>query len=260
MLSPRAMFPEGEAALAEHGKDKAVRPELDILSSAPTRCPTSELLAFGDDQDADARKESRGATALPRDGDEPALLQMAPLEAVLFGDGHHHIGSAMSAPRVAPLRRLRSEAFWEQKAAAARLPARSPWELGVRQRRPCLDERESCGPAAVATPAAEGAEVEGAVGSSRSWAGAVSREFARGRSEVAWPVVPPRWELLGAAKCAGPCAINGQRGARCLLCDHPPARDDPRTWHPPATEDACAESLTATRELQQAMLFFSEGV
>ncbi|CAK0856836.1 unnamed protein product [Prorocentrum cordatum] len=249
MLSPRAMFQEGEAALAEHGKDKAVRPELDILSSAPTRCPTSELLAFGDDQDADSRKESRGATALPRDGDEPALLQTAPLEAVLFGDGHHQIGSAMPAPRVAPLRRLRSEAFWEQKAAAARLPARSPWELGVRQRRPCLDERESCGPAAVATPAAEGAEVEGAVGSSRSWAGAVSRELRRGaRGPVALPAPSP-WSpsaalgaalrsrgrsyhpagSRGAAKCAAPCAINGQRGARCLLCDHPPARDDPRT-------------------------------
>ncbi|CAK0871361.1 unnamed protein product [Prorocentrum cordatum] len=75
MFSPRAMFQDGGAALAEQGKCKAVCPESGGLSSAPTRCPTAELCAFGDDQDADAFEEILGATASPKDGDEPALLE-----------------------------------------------------------------------------------------------------------------------------------------------------------------------------------------
>ncbi|CAK0883635.1 unnamed protein product [Prorocentrum cordatum] len=194
MLSPRAVFQGVEAGLAEQWKCKAVRPETNWLSSAPTRCPTSELLAFSDDQGADAHKESWGATALPRDGDEPAFLETALLEAVSSGDGQPKMGSAVPAPAVAPLRRLRSEAFWEQKAAASRRPPCSPWEVGVRQRRPCLAERDGLGSAAVAAPAAQGAEGEGAAGSprARSWAGAVSRELRRGaRGPVAPPAPPP---------------------------------------------------------------------
>ncbi|CAK0829833.1 unnamed protein product [Prorocentrum cordatum] len=193
MLSPRAMFQEVEAD-AEQWKCKAVRPETNWLSSAPTRCPTSELLAFSDDQDADAHKESWGAIALPMDGDEPALLETGLLEAVSFGGGRRQMGSAMPAPTVAPLRRLRSEAFWKQKAAASRRPPCSPWEAGARQRRPCLDERDGLGPAAVAAPATKGADGEGAAGSprTRSWAGAVSRELRRGaRGPVAPPASPP---------------------------------------------------------------------
>jgi len=188
MLSPRAMFQEGEAVLAEQGKGEAVRPESDWPSSAPTRCPTSELLAFDDDQDADVHKESWGTTA--RWSDELALLETASWR------------SAMPAPRDAPLRRLRSEAFWEQKAAAARRPECSPWELGVRQRRPCLGESDFLEPAAVATPAAQGADGEGAGGSPRSWAGAISRELRRGACGPVAPQVSPPGSpsaALGAA-------------------------------------------------------------
>mmetsp|Transcript_49553 Transcript_49553/g.128565 ORF Transcript_49553/g.128565 Transcript_49553/m.128565 type:complete len:191 (+) Transcript_49553:92-664(+) len=145
MLSPRAMLQEGEAVLAEQGKGEAVRPESDWPSSAPTRCPTSELVAFDDDQDADVHKGSWGATA--HRSDEPAPLEKALMEAVRSVGQRPWRRSAMPAPREAPLRRLRSEAFWEQKAAAARRPECSPWELGVRQRRPCLGD-ESLAPTA----------------------------------------------------------------------------------------------------------------
>ncbi|CAK0846470.1 unnamed protein product [Prorocentrum cordatum] len=100
--------------------------------------------------------------------------------------------SAMPASRVAPLRRLRSEAFWEQKAAAVQRPACSPWEVGVRQRRPCLDERDCFGPPAVATPAAEGTEGDGAGGSPKSWAGAISRELRRGARRPVAAAAPPQ--------------------------------------------------------------------
>ncbi|CAK0877231.1 unnamed protein product [Prorocentrum cordatum] len=100
------------------------------------------------------------------------------------------MGPAMPPPRAAPLR-LRSQAFWEQKAAAARRSACSPWELGVKQRRPCLDERGCLGPAAVAALAAEGAEGEGAAGSPRSLAGALSREIRRGALGPVAPLAPP---------------------------------------------------------------------
>jgi len=187
MLSPRAMLQEGEAVLAEQGKGKAVRPESDWPSSAPTRCPTSELLAFDDDQDADVHHGSWGATA--HRSDEPAPLEKALMEAVRSVGQRPWRRSAMPAPREAPLRRLRSEAFWEQRAAAAQRPACSPWELGVRQRRPCLEGSDVLGPAAVAPPAAaEGASGEGAAGSPRRWAGAVSRELRRG---ARGPVAPP---------------------------------------------------------------------
>ncbi|CAK0878764.1 unnamed protein product [Prorocentrum cordatum] len=116
------MFQAVEAALAEQGKGKVARPEPDGISSALTRCPTEELLAFsvGDGQDANAHEtswganaheKSWGATALPKNGDEPALLEAA----------------SLADPRPRPPRRLRSEVYWEQKAAvAARWPARSP--------------------------------------------------------------------------------------------------------------------------------------
>ncbi|CAK0911546.1 unnamed protein product, partial [Prorocentrum cordatum] len=193
MLSPRASLQEGKAAFAEQKKGKRVRSNSDWLSSAPTRCPTTELLAFGDDQDADVHKESWGTTALPRDGDEPALFETTLLQAVPFGKGRPQMWCAMPAPKVAPLRRLRSEAFWERKAAAIRRPACSPWEVGVRQCRPCLDERDCFGPAAVVGPAAAGAEGDGAGGSPNSWAGAISRELRRGaRGPVATTARPQR--------------------------------------------------------------------
>ncbi|CAK0833334.1 unnamed protein product [Prorocentrum cordatum] len=127
-----------------------------------------------------------GATSLPKNGGELALLEV----------------TSLAIPRPSPPRRLRSEAYWEQKAAvAARWPARSPWELGVRARRPCLDEgwsglagsREGhrFGPAAPATPAAPAAgcaEGGGAIGSPRNRAGAISRALRR---EVRGPPAPP---------------------------------------------------------------------
>ncbi|CAK0833027.1 unnamed protein product [Prorocentrum cordatum] len=182
------MLQDGEAALAEQGKGKVARPEPDGISLALTRCPTEELLAFsvGDGgQDANAHEESWswGATALPENGGELALLEV----------------TSPARPRPSPPRRLRSEAYWEQKAAvAARWPARSPWELGVRARRPCLDEGGSglagsreghrFGPAAPAAPAAGRAEGDGAIGSPGSRAGAISRALRR---EARGPPAPP---------------------------------------------------------------------
>ncbi|CAK0829733.1 unnamed protein product [Prorocentrum cordatum] len=220
--TPPAMLSlhEIEAALAEQRKGKVVAHESYELSSAPTRCPTAELLSFVDDLDADAHKESWGATALPRDGDEPELETALP-EAVLSGGRRPRRGSAVPAPREAPVRRLRSAAYWEQKAAAAaqRL-ACSPWEVGARQRRPCLDEEGRLGPAeavalaaegaraaAATTPAAGGAEGGGgAAGNPRSWAGAISRELlraARGHfappAPPAPPLGPPPAQPLGTA-------------------------------------------------------------
>ncbi|CAK0878592.1 unnamed protein product [Prorocentrum cordatum] len=211
------MFHEGQAALAEQGQGKAVRHESCGPSSAPTRCPTAEFHPFVDDPDADAHEESWGATALPRDGDE-LELEAALLDAVLPGGGRPQRGSAVPAPRAAPVRRLRSEAFWAQEAAAAaRRPTCSPWEVGVRRRRPCLDEEGCLGPAAAATPAAEGAGAAaattpaaggdesrgGAAGCPRSWAGAVARELRRAaRGPVAPPAPPPgpaSAQALGAA-------------------------------------------------------------
>ncbi|CAK0837936.1 unnamed protein product [Prorocentrum cordatum] len=200
MSSPRAMLHEVEATLAEQGKEKSCG-----LSSAPTRCPTAEISSFVDDWDSAANEESWGATALPRAGDEPELETALP-EAVLSG-GWRPQGSAVPAPRNAPVRRLRSEAYWEQKAAAAaQQPTCSPWEVGVRQRRPCLDEEGCLGPAATVTPAADGARAAaattpaagganggaGAAGGPKSWAGAIARELRRSaRGPVAPPAPPP---------------------------------------------------------------------
>ncbi|CAK0804857.1 unnamed protein product [Prorocentrum cordatum] len=192
MLSPRAGLQEGEAAPAEQRKGKGVRPDSEWLSSAPTRCPTSELLAVGEDRGANVHDETWGATALPRDDGEPALFEATLLQALRFGSGRPQMQSAMPASRMAPLRRLRSEAFWEQKAAAVWRPACSPWEVGVRQRRLCLDERDCFGPAAVATPAAEGAEGDGACGSPKSWAGAISKELRRGARRPVATAAPPQ--------------------------------------------------------------------
>jgi len=116
----------------------------------------------------------------------------------------------MPAPRVAPLRRLRSEAFWEQKVAAARRPACSPWELGVKQRRPCLDERGCLGPAAVAALAEGGAEGEGAAGSPRSWAGAVSKELRRGARRPVAPLAPPLAPPPGSPSAALGAALRSR--------------------------------------------------
>ncbi|CAK0882364.1 unnamed protein product [Prorocentrum cordatum] len=174
------MLPAFETAFSQHGTGKAVRPESNGFSSAPTRCPTAELLAFGDGHDAGAHAESpKDASDLPEHGGGAALLEAAPPEAAPRGDQRPGRRSAAPTPKEAPLRRLRSEAYWEQKAAAALQPARSPWELGVRPRRPCHDEDGGLLRAAEARPAAEGAAGGGAAGSPRSWAGAVSRELRR---------------------------------------------------------------------------------
>jgi len=154
MLSPRTTFQDGEAALAKPGKTEAACPEPNGLSSAPTQCPTAEQLpVFDDDRDAeahdgswDATAGSWDATALTKIDDEPALLEPALLEqallelALLEPARRPGSGSAIRPPKEAPLRRLRSEAYWEQKAAAARRSRKSPWEAGVRQRRPGLEE------------------------------------------------------------------------------------------------------------------------
>ncbi|CAK0871357.1 unnamed protein product [Prorocentrum cordatum] len=211
MFSPRAMFQDGGAALAEQGKCKAVCPESGGLSSAPTRCPTAELCAFGDDQDADAFEEILGATASPKDGDEPALLEAVLRQTAALGDGHPGRGPAMLAPRGAPARvaapprgapgRLRSVAYWEQRAAAARQTVGSPWELGVRQRRP-RHEEDRLGLGAAPRAPAGGAGNEGAADSPSSWAGAVSRELRRGARWQSAPPAPPPGSpsaALGAA-------------------------------------------------------------
>ncbi|CAK0898400.1 unnamed protein product [Prorocentrum cordatum] len=191
-----AMLPEFAAAFSEHGKGTAVRPEPDGFSSAPTRCPTPELLASGDGHDASAHAESPGAAALPRHGAEAALL----------GGPRRRRGSAAPAPREASLRRLRSEAYWEQIATAARPPARSPWDLGVRQRRTGHDEgghpRAGGGHAARAADGAAGGG--GPAGNPGSWAGAVSRELRRAaRGPSAVPAIPP------APPPAPPSAASG---------------------------------------------------
>ncbi|CAK0893937.1 unnamed protein product [Prorocentrum cordatum] len=206
MFIARALSQEMEAPLAEQGKGKAVNPDL-YASSAPTRCPTAELPPFEDDQDDDVHEESWCATALQRDGDEPALLETVPFETVPLRGQRPRRGPAMPVPKEAPLRRLRSAAYWEQKAAAAGRPACSPWEMGVKQCRPCFDEEGCLGPQAAPTPAAEGAagagpaaaappaaraaEGEGAAGSPKSLAGAISRELRRAALVPVPPPAPP---------------------------------------------------------------------
>ncbi|CAK0880061.1 unnamed protein product [Prorocentrum cordatum] len=193
MFTARALSQETEAPLSEQEKGKVSNPDR-YASSALTRCPTAELPPF-DDQGDDAHEESWGAAALQKDGDAPALLELAPFETVPLRGHRPRRGSAMPASEEAPLRRLRSEAYWEQRAAVARRPAGSRWELGVRKRRQCLDEEGCLGPAAAPTPAAEGAagagaaaaappaagaaEGKGAEGGLKSWAGAISRELRR---------------------------------------------------------------------------------
>ncbi|CAK0889709.1 unnamed protein product [Prorocentrum cordatum] len=128
------MLQDFGAALAEQGNGEAARTESDGLSLARTQSSSGELLDLGDDHGASAHTESWGASALPRDGEAPALFQTARPEMVLLGGGRPQGGPAV-------LRRLPSAAFWEQRAAAAaRRPGCSPWELGPRKRGPCHDE------------------------------------------------------------------------------------------------------------------------
>ncbi|CAK0859950.1 unnamed protein product [Prorocentrum cordatum] len=70
------MVRDGEASLAEPRKGGAASP-----ASAPTRCPSAELLDFGGATGADAREGSRGAPVLPEGGEEPVLLEQALLLA-----------------------------------------------------------------------------------------------------------------------------------------------------------------------------------
>ncbi|CAK0827024.1 unnamed protein product, partial [Prorocentrum cordatum] len=205
MLSPRARLQDMEGPLAAQGTGKVECFRPRVPSSAPTRCPTADLLTLDDDQDADAHQEDWGVAALSRGGDEPALLKTAPFETVPVRGERPGRGSAMPAT---PSRRLLSEAYWELKAAAAQRLACSPWEVGVRQRCPRVDEGGCLGPAAAAPPAAEGAEGEGpaaaeppaagtaegggAEGGPRSWAGAISRELRRrALVPVVAPLAPP---------------------------------------------------------------------
>ncbi|CAK0897171.1 unnamed protein product [Prorocentrum cordatum] len=183
MLSPRAMVRDGEASLAEPRKGGAASP-----ASAPTRCPSAELLDFGGATGADAREGSRGAPVLPEGGEEPVLLEQALLPApqILPAPQTTRSMPAAPAPRAAPVRRLRSESYWEQQRAAAALQPRcSPWEVGVRERR--LVAEEGClEPAAAAAPAAGSA-----AGIPRGWAGAAARELRRGAHGPAAPAAPP---------------------------------------------------------------------
>lgn len=206
MLSAPAMIQVGEAALAEPAKFHMGRPSsLAGLSSAPTQCPSSELLTF-DDWDS---------AALPKGGDElalldPALLEPALLEPVVYPPRNWR---AAPAPKEAPLRRLRSEAYWGQKAADSQKPRCSPCKVGVRQRSTYLeeDEEEDLPVAAAApTPAAEDAAggCEGATGGPKSLAGAISRELRRGARGAPSPAPPlrPRAPAAAAPKSRGrPC-------------------------------------------------------
>ncbi|CAK0852849.1 unnamed protein product [Prorocentrum cordatum] len=118
---------------------------------------------------------------------------------------------AMPAQKQAPLRRLPSEAYWEQQTTFGQRTRCTPWETGVRQRSASFEE-DLPGTAAAATPAPEDAEggCEGAAETATCWAGAISRVLrraVRGRAPrprapavappVAWPLVqlrlkPPR--------------------------------------------------------------------
>ncbi|CAK0837486.1 unnamed protein product [Prorocentrum cordatum] len=186
MISPRAMARDGEGSRAEPRKGGAAS-----IASAPTRCPSAELLAFGDTADADAREGSRGGSVLPEGGDETVLLERALRAAPqsLPAPQTTRRVPAAPAPRGAPPRRLRSEAYWEQQRAAAALrPRCSPWEVGARERRQAAEEgrRE---PAAAAAPAAPAAG--GAAGVPRGWAGAAARGLRRGALRPAAPAAPP---------------------------------------------------------------------
>ncbi|CAK0836247.1 unnamed protein product [Prorocentrum cordatum] len=169
-----ATFPGGDVVFAEPIKDKMARPGSQATESlVPTRCPSTELLTFGridDDHDA---------TAPQKGGDEPALLE----PVVYPGRGW----SAMAAAqKEAPLRRLRSEAYWELKAASRQRTRCAPWEMGIRQRS-ALFEEDLRGTAAAAMPAPE--DAEGAAEGATCWAGAISRELRR---RVRGPAPRPR--------------------------------------------------------------------
>ncbi|CAK0843673.1 unnamed protein product [Prorocentrum cordatum] len=177
MLSPRAMARDGEGSRAEPRKGGAAS-----IASASTRCPSAELLAFGDAADADAREGSRGAPVLPEGGDETVLLERALWAAPqsLPAPQTTRRVPAAPAPRGAPPRRLRSEAYWEQQRAAAALrPRCSPWEVGARERRQAAEEGRR-------EPAAAG----GAAGVPRGWAGAAARGLRRGALRPAAPAAP----------------------------------------------------------------------
>jgi len=180
-----AMFQDGDAAFADPIKGKTARPSSPAgESSFPTRCPSSELLIC-DRCDDD---HGHDTTAPQKGGDEPALLGPALLEPVVYpGRGW----SAMAAAqKEAPLRRLRSEAYWELKTAPRQRTRCAPWEMGIRQRS-ALFEEDLRGAAAAAMPAPEDAEGggEGAAEGATCWAGAISRELRR---RVRGPAPRPR--------------------------------------------------------------------
>ncbi|CAK0792195.1 unnamed protein product [Prorocentrum cordatum] len=203
MVNPRAMFQEVEAALTEQWKGKVARPELDWLSSAPTRCPTPELLAFGDDQDADAHKES--SSALPRDGDEPALLEMALPEKVC--DAGAEGGPAQAAPvrgvlgaegGCRPATGVLALGAGREAAPPVprrtRLPRTSGGRSAGRRRRRGRRRRwqpQELGGRRLQGTAPRGAQARCAACPAACPAARVALSSARGCSEVAWPVVPP---------------------------------------------------------------------
>ncbi|CAK0894426.1 unnamed protein product [Prorocentrum cordatum] len=151
MLSPRAMPQGEEAAPVENGMGKAAHPESSGLSSARTQCsaPDLLLLAFGDDQGAAAHEKRWGPTAPPRDGNEPAPFHTALREAVPRRGPAPEGGGGLQCRR---RRWPRSGASGPRPSGSRRPPPpggrrAQPWELGSRQRRPCLGD-ESLAPTA----------------------------------------------------------------------------------------------------------------
>jgi len=178
-----ATFQDGEAAFANPIKSKTALPNSPGENSFPTRCPSSELLTF-DRCDGDHDRD----TAVPqKGGDEPEPLEQAFLEPVKYPPRRW---AAMAAQKEAPLRRLRSEAYWEQQAALGQRTRCTPWGTGVGQRSAFFEESLP-GTAAAAVPAPEDAEGggDGAAEGAMCWAGAISRELRR---RVRGPAPRPR--------------------------------------------------------------------
>ncbi|CAK0848194.1 unnamed protein product [Prorocentrum cordatum] len=194
-----AMFQDGDAAFADPIKGKTARPSSPGESSLPTRCPSSELLICDrcdDDHGHDTTVPQKG-------GDEPVLLEQVLLEPVMYPPRRW---PAMAAQKEAPLRRLRSEAYWEQQAALGQRPRGTPWGAGVGQRSACFEEGLP-GAAAAAVPAPEAAEGGGegaaegcAAEGAACWAGAISRALRRG---VRGPAQGPRAPAAAAPPSRG---------------------------------------------------------
>ncbi|CAK0825429.1 unnamed protein product [Prorocentrum cordatum] len=183
-----ATFQDGEAAFANPIKSKTALPNSPGENSFPTRCPSSELLTF----DRCDHDHDHDTTAPQKGGDELELLEQVFLEPVMYLPRRW---PAMAAQKEAPLRRLRSEAYWEQQTTLGQRTRCTPWGTGVRQRS-ATSEEDFPGTAAAAVPAleaaaggGEGAAEGGAAEGAACWAGAISRVLRR---RVRGPAPRPR--------------------------------------------------------------------